>query len=60
MACDGVGQHSGEQASSGHHEEAAEAEPAKGQHGGRLLRDGDFELELAYFETGMPPSFVCG
>jgi cobalt-zinc-cadmium efflux system membrane fusion protein len=57
MACDGVGQHSGEQASSGHHEEAAEAEPAKGQHGGRLLRDGDFELELAIFETGMPPEF---
>ena len=32
-------------------------EPEKGTHGGRLLRDGDFVLELAIFETGVPPEF---
>lgn len=37
--------------------EAIEAEPAKGPHGGRLLSDGDFALELAVFETGVPPEF---
>ncbi len=30
-----------------------EAEPAKGPHGGRLLIDDDFILELAIFETGV-------
>lgn len=33
------------------------AEPAKGPHGGRLLVDGDFALELAIFETGVPPEY---
>ncbi len=41
----------------GGHGEAAEAEPAKGPHNGRLLIDGDFVLELAIFETGVPPEF---
>ncbi|HKJ61191.1 MAG TPA: efflux RND transporter periplasmic adaptor subunit, partial [Hyphomicrobiales bacterium] len=39
------------------HGESAEAEPAKGPHNGRLLVDGDFVLELAIFETGVPPEF---
>jgi cobalt-zinc-cadmium efflux system membrane fusion protein len=56
MGCDGVGQHSGEQSSTDHGK-AAKAEPAKGQHGGRILREGDFALELAIFETGVPPEF---
>ncbi|MCF6264790.1 MAG: efflux RND transporter periplasmic adaptor subunit [Xanthomonadales bacterium] len=34
-----------------------DAEPEKGPHRGRLLRDGDFTLELAIFETGVPPEF---
>lgn len=29
----------------------------KGPHRGRLLKDGDFTLELAIFETGVPPEF---
>ncbi len=37
--------------------ETAEAEPEKGPHRGRMLRDGDFALELAIFETGVPPEF---
>ena len=35
----------------------AEAEPEKGPHGGRLLADGEFALELAIFEKGVPPEF---
>tara|TARA_R110000772_G_scaffold268652_1_gene397049 strand:- start:5099 stop:6334 length:1236 start_codon:yes stop_codon:yes gene_type:complete len=36
---------------------AQEAEPEKGPHRGRMLRDGDFAVELAIFETGVPPEF---
>lgn len=32
-------------------------EVAKGPHGGRLLADGDFAVELAIFEQGVPPEF---
>lgn len=39
----------------GSHGEAAE--PEKGPHRGRLLVDGDFAVELAIFETGVPPEF---
>jgi len=38
-------------------EHAAEEEAARGPNGGRLLIDGDFELELAIFEAGVPPEF---
>ena len=37
--------------------EVQEAEPEKGSHGGRMLRDGDFAVELTIFETGVPPEF---
>ena len=30
---------------------------AKGTHGGRLLTDGDFALEITVFEKGIPPEF---
>lgn len=36
---------------------AAAAQPEKGPHRGRLLKDGDFVLELSIFETGVPPEF---
>ncbi len=41
------------------HGEAVEAaqEVRKGPHRGRLLEAGDFTLELAIFETGLPPEF---
>jgi cobalt-zinc-cadmium efflux system membrane fusion protein len=39
------------------HGAEAEPEPEKGSHRGRLLRDGDFALELSIFETGVPPEF---
>lgn len=36
---------------------AASAEPIKGPHRGRLLQDGPFALELAVFETNVPPEY---
>ena len=38
------------------HEQAAE-QPPKGPNGGRLLSDGPFAIELAIFETGVPPEY---
>jgi cobalt-zinc-cadmium efflux system membrane fusion protein len=32
-------------------------EAERGPHGGRLLQDGDFAVELSIVETGMPPEF---
>lgn len=42
-----------------HHSEhsADEIQPEKGPHGGRLLSDGDFTVELAIFEQGVPPEY---
>lgn len=37
--------------------ESAAQEPEKGPHRGRLLVDGPFALELAIFESGVPPEF---
>src|SRR5687767_3782325 len=36
---------------------AEESEPERGPNGGRLLVDGDFALELAIYEAGVPPEF---
>lgn len=35
----------------------AHDEPTRGPHGGRLLENGDFALELRIFEDGVPPEF---
>jgi cobalt-zinc-cadmium efflux system membrane fusion protein len=43
-----------EQAEGGEH---GEAEVAKGPNGGRMLEDGDFAVELAIFERGVPPEY---
>jgi cobalt-zinc-cadmium efflux system membrane fusion protein len=40
-----------------HGEEHAPAEAAKGPHRGRLLADGPFVIELAIFESGVPPEY---
>lgn len=39
------------------HQEQAAAEYERGPHRGRMLRDGDFALELQVFEDGVPPEF---
>ncbi|MEW5757491.1 MAG: efflux RND transporter periplasmic adaptor subunit [Pseudomonadota bacterium] len=41
----------------GHHGEGAGEAMERGPHGGRLLRDGDFALEITLFEQGVPPEF---
>ena len=38
-------------------DEAAEADYPRGPNDGRLLEDGDFAIEIAIFETGVPPEF---
>lgn len=38
-------------------EHGGAAEPDKGVHGGRLLKDGDFAVELTIFEDGQEPQF---
>ena len=40
-----------------HGEKNIAAAVVKGPHGGRMLTDGDFALELAIFERGVPPEF---
>jgi membrane fusion protein, heavy metal efflux system len=39
------------------HGEAAEVEPVKGEHGGRLLEQDGYALELKIFEDGVPPEY---
>ena len=55
-ACSGGDAERGSATQAGHGVET-EPEPEKGPHRGRLLTDGDFVLELAIFETGVPPEF---
>jgi cobalt-zinc-cadmium efflux system membrane fusion protein len=38
-------------------EHGGEAEPEKGPHNGRLLKDGDFAVEMTIFEDGQEPQF---
>jgi len=40
----------------GQHPDAHD-EPSEGPHGGRMLMQGNFSLELSIFETGTPPEF---
>ncbi|MBI4563357.1 MAG: efflux RND transporter periplasmic adaptor subunit, partial [Planctomycetes bacterium] len=51
-----------EKAAGGSHGSAGMAQagadgPAKGPHGGRLLSEGEFEVEVTIFERGVPPEF---
>ena len=43
----------GQEVSTSHHEDEA----VKGPHGGRMLSNNEFTLELSIFETGVPPEF---
>lgn len=40
-----------------HGEAAASADYERGPHRGRMLRDGDFAVEMTIFEDGVPPEF---
>lgn len=46
-----------EVAASAHGEATPAAEFERGPHRGRMLRDGDFALEITIFEEGVPPEF---
>jgi len=50
-------QHHEEAAEHGHGAEESAEEFERGPHRGRLLRDGDFALELQIFEEGVPPEY---
>lgn len=54
-ACGGPS-HDTSAGSEGGHAQAAE-QPPKGPNGGRLLTDGPFAIELAIFESGVPPEY---
>ncbi len=43
--------------SSEHGAEAAAGEYERGPHNGRMLRDGDFAIEMTVFEDGVPPEY---
>ncbi len=50
----GAGAHADEH---GHGAAESHDEAVKGPHGGRLLEDGNFALEVTIFERGVPPEF---
>lgn len=54
-ACGGGADRAGK--AEGSHDPAATAEFERGPHNGRMLRDGDFAVEVTIFETGVPPQF---
>jgi cobalt-zinc-cadmium efflux system membrane fusion protein len=47
----------GEKAETSEAEAAAAGDYERGPHNGRMLRDGDFALELTVFEDGVPPEY---
>jgi cobalt-zinc-cadmium efflux system membrane fusion protein len=55
IACGGAESESGHTAANTH--ESDEEQEEQGPNGGRLLRSGAFELELAIFERGTPPEY---
>jgi cobalt-zinc-cadmium efflux system membrane fusion protein len=48
---------SGESSSGAHEGEQAAEEFERGPHRGRMLRNGDFAIEMTIFEEGVPPEF---
>lgn len=49
--------HAHEEAGQGNGHGAEGSEPEKGPHGGRLLEDGAFALEVTIYETGVEPQY---
>ncbi len=55
---DAHGEEGGEHAEEGHAEgEASEAEAAQGEHGGQMLEEDGYAVELAIAEDGTPPKY---
>lgn len=55
--CGDPGERDHQNADQRHAGDAHEEEAPRGPHGGRLLVDGGLSLELALFETGVPPEY---
>jgi len=54
----GHAKHSAEKQSTANHDSHIKRQAfEKGSHGGRLLIEGDFEVELSIFERGVPPEY---
>lgn len=53
-ACGNPSTEAGQAEADGH---GGEEEAERGPHGGRLLKSGDFSIEITIFETGVPPEF---
>lgn len=51
------GDHHDDHEERGPYDEHSDNEEQKGPNGGKLLHDGDVELELAIFERGVPPEY---
>lgn len=51
------GKDPGDMASGESHASAATGDYERGPHRGRMLRDGDFAIEVTIFETGVPPQY---
>ncbi len=51
------GADTGNNATEGGHPAPAEGDFERGPHNGRLLREGDFALEISIFEDGVPPQY---
>src|SRR5688500_1131948 len=51
------GSRNAESPAAAEHGAPAAEQPAKGPNNGRLLADGPFAIELAIFETGVPPEY---
>ncbi len=48
---------SGDETAASKGEEAAAGDYERGPHNGRMLRDGDFAIEVTVFEDGVPPEY---
>ena len=48
---------SGDETETSESEEAAAGDYERGPHNGRMLRDGDFAIEVTVFEDGLPPEY---
>ncbi|MCK4704222.1 MAG: secretion protein HlyD, partial [Gammaproteobacteria bacterium] len=49
--------HSAQSQHNEHEQDGQEEQVEKGPHGGRLLTQDDFSLEITIYETGLPPEF---
>ena len=57
LGCGSDDSHQHSKSSDSHNDHDMEVDVEKGPHGGRMLKDGNFAIELTIVETGVPPEF---